>query len=390
MKKIIFLALVVFLVPVLGQAACIPADMVMDGDYDDWADCEVMAVETDSEASNIQYWVDASSEWSTTDPGYDTWTVDYSAMLDIKRFKMTNDESFVYFYMRALWPMMSVMAPDEEWFDSWQVLEYGNVEWAHPELDAYEFVPTSLPELDGYMVWSFDADIDGTYDYYFVAHLTMPETFSEEMSDVELKVYQDADANGLFDPEADTELAELDPNDGATSMDEGVNPGDHAFEVKQNIETFYDVTGIEYGDTVKVRMQTHLASGTFMTSAENTVDTGDYTKGKRYTFNIAAPYNLDKKYNRDYLNKKGLKRSKVKVTWDDEGTTDKTRIRVYKYNNKTKKYVFYRLIKGIDGEKKIIMNLPRDKKYRIKVRSVDRNGELMLSDWSAYKKFNTN
>ena len=358
MRKIIFftvLGLALVLVPKLGMAACHAENIVIDGEYDDWADCEKIATDTTGETTNMMYWNNQSEEWTTTDPGYDTWTLDDAAMLDLKQFKMLNDAENVYFMMKNAWPMMAMMAPDGEYFDFYQIAYYG--QYPEPALDGYAFVPSELPDFDHWMVWSFDKNMDGIYDYYFGAHLFMPDPNDQDSSDVNLGVFKD-DGSGSFEYGTDTLLASIDEKNGKTSMDEGQNTGSLKFEIRQNIEQFYNKTGISFGDEVKVRMETRS-------------EIGDTTKGKKYTFDLGAPQN-----------RKVKKRVKKAFTlkWAKNDYAKKYIVKLY---TKKKKLIEKYTTKK---SKLRVTGLKKGKTYKWRVRSKKKK---LKSAWSPYRKAKT-
>lgn len=128
--------------------------------------------------------------------------------------------------------MMAIQAPDgATYYDMGQL----SSESTQADLVAtYGFFPSDLPDFDHWMVWSFD-----------------------------------------------------------TSMNGGNNPSALKLEIRQNIQTFYDETGMNYGDTVKVRMETPS-------------DDGDVTAGKKYTFGLGMP---------EQLKAKSITFSSAKLSW---------------------------------------------------------------------------
>ncbi len=125
-----------------------------------------------------------------------------------------------------------------------------------------------LPNNTGFshdMVFSFDtAPVDGeeTYDWYLVANIDYDladfgefDTEGESM----LEIYQETnDVEGFqsgedtFVDSVDTSLSEMSA-EGATAST--------VMEIRQNIENFYDVTGITMGEEVGFRLETHSNEG---------------------------------------------------------------------------------------------------------------------------------
>lgn len=365
MRKILFslglFAFVFMLTPYMVRAACSPENIIIDGNYDDWQECEVLATDNKSESSNLQYWDNDAQSWTTTDPGYSTWTVDDAAMMDISRFKMLNNEQYVYFYMKNNWPMMAMQAPDGAYFGMHNPSM--PEEFQDSGFQDYDFAPTSSPDFDHWMVWSFDKDLDGLYDYFFGAHLTMAAMSEEDSEDSEggagLAVYQD-DGDGEFNADLDEKLSDIDPSDGKTSMDEGQDFESFEFEIRQNIEIFYEETGIKAGDTVKVRMETRS-------------DIGDTTKGKKYTFAVGAPENVEVS---------DVASGQATVSWDKVSKAHHYQVSLAK--KKTGKKISTtkatRAYLTLD-------NLTPGTSYRVKVRALTKNGAKGV--WSDYVSFTT-
>lgn len=344
------LTMAAFILPTATYAKCSPSTIEIDGAYEDWADCETLVNDSQGELSNMQYWDVTSNTWITTDPGYDTWTFDDAAMIDVKKVKILNDNKNMYFYMENNWPMMSIQAPDGTFYDMMQITSQ-----TMELLENYDFVPSTMPSFDHWMVWSFDKDLDGVYDYYFGAHLL--SSFEQDESGTGLVVYKDSDGNGTFDADLDEKLADMSADDSKTSMDNAIDPDALKFEIQQNIEVFYEETGIAAGDTVKIRMETHS-------------DTGDTTKGKRYTFDLNKPAGLTAV----------LDSANATLNWDKVDAAKK--YKVFVYSKDKEKLATYKVKKDTSL---VVNNLTANKKYYFRVRGLTKNGDAGM--FSQYKSF---
>lgn len=344
------------LVPQVSQAACDPANIVIDGAYQDWADCDALISDSTGDLTHLVYWDTDASAWTTTDPGYATYTFDDAAMMDVTKVKMLNGPSNVYFYMENQWPMMALLAPDgSTYYNIGDAL----AEFTQTELTTlYGFAPTAVPEFDHWMVWSFDTNQDDLYDYYFAANLTSSTFDDPEQQGPGLAVYQDTDGDGSFDETIDEKVADISTEDSSTSMDQGANPSALKFEIRQNIQALYDATGMSFGDTVKVRMETHSESG-------------DTTTGKKYTFDLGAPSNLKVAQ---------LKSTSAALSWKSLSSADKYQVKVYHGSTLV-------ATKTVSKDSYQITGLDSATKYKFKVRGKLTNG--FNGSWSDYKSFTT-
>jgi hypothetical protein len=336
-------------------ASCQASSIVIDGEYEDWAECPSLVNDNAGDATNLQYWDEAAQTWTLTDPGYITWTFDDGAMMDVTNFKMLNDDQYMYLNMTNSWPMMSMKAPDGEFYSLGAINFLG-------ETGEYDFVPTESPDFDHWMIWSYDTNLDDVYDYFFGANLTsaaMNAESEEGSHGPGLAVYQDSDGNGEFDADVDEKLVDVDSSDGNTSMDEGTNASALQFEIRQKITGFYEATGITYGDTVKVRMETHS-------------DFGDTTKGKKYTFTLGKVTAVTSE----------VTDGEVLLSWDENTAADSYQVLLY--TKKKKKLAVYK----VTSTSKSLTDLAANTTYRFRVRAVTDNGAK--GAFSAYKQFTTN
>ncbi|EKD79303.1 MAG: hypothetical protein ACD_41C00106G0001 [uncultured bacterium] len=124
---------------------------------------------------------------------------------------------------------------------------------------------TSLPEaFDHKMVFAFDMDpAEGnqtSFDYYMVANIQYDITSQINAADGFLQIYQENGDTDGFQADEDTLMADIDTSDSEVDEDMATAPS-NTMEIRQNIETFYETTGITSGEEVKFRLETHSTDG---------------------------------------------------------------------------------------------------------------------------------
>lgn len=124
---------------------------------------------------------------------------------------------------------------------------------------------TALPEpFDHAMVFAFDtnpaAGNQTSFDWYMVANIQydIGETTSAEEGF--LQIYEESGDTDGFQADEDTFIEDIDTTTTENADDIATNPS-NTLEIRQNIETFYEATGIGSGDEVKFRLETHSSAG---------------------------------------------------------------------------------------------------------------------------------
>lgn len=123
---------------------------------------------------------------------------------------------------------------------------------------------TELPApFDHDMVFAFDANpAEGnatSFDWYLVANIQydlsqQPEANQEDF----LQVVQESGDHDGFQADEDVVIDTLDTTQSESANDGGVAA---VMEIRQNVEHFYELTGMTAGDEVKFRLETHSAAG---------------------------------------------------------------------------------------------------------------------------------
>lgn len=132
---------------------------------------------------------------------------------------------------------------------------------------------TALPAPFSHaMVFSFDQNPENgnvSFDWYIVANINYD--VGDFMGDEEglLEIWQESGDTAGFQSDEDTVVTEIDTSESEASMEKPSNSS--VMEIRQNIETFYETTGLSSGDQVNFRLETHS-------------NTGDKTKAVRVAF----------------------------------------------------------------------------------------------------------
>lgn len=110
------------------------------------------------------------------------------------------------------------------------------------------------------MVFAFDVEPaadEETYDWYIVANIMYDIPMSQMDNSDFLQLYQESGVTNGFQQSEDTLIGSID-----TSLSESNGgSGTGVMEIRQNIEYFYEQTGIQVGDTVGFRLETHSEVG---------------------------------------------------------------------------------------------------------------------------------
>lgn len=375
-------------VPFSSQFFVEDGAITIDNDFSDWPE-EGLVIDESEETDIVHdyYCYDLTAEeWSTIEgdnlgpedasqacPG--GFVYSDTGQIDLHTVYFGVNNTNMYLGFEAVWPMMGAWDVDNEEF-----------------VDVWQFVPThgidSLPlAFDHDMVFAFGPEDEEVYNYYVVAHINLPEDLttvfdsegvSEEFTDVELLVYQESgDAVGwdaLDEKLGEIETDHGDENEGEECPEEGACEGDDeederylstAFEVEQNIEAFYTLTGMT-PDSYGFRMETHS-------------DVGDVTERVVVSTDVAldAPENLS-------VRKKAPR--KVMLRWDEVEGADNYRVQV-----RTKKGRLVKTFRNVEDTKRLFGKkfARASRPYKFRVRACGSTEVASCGDWSEYKNFRT-
>ena len=271
MQKIVII-LAVFGLLCLSQPA--HAAIEIDGEFDDWEDIESVTTDTADLTGDTYYWDGVA--YSTIDPGNAiAYTRPYQ-MLDILDLKMTEADGYFYVYNEMVFPMYCVYYESLSSYLPYG-MKYG-----------VDTMPNAPEDYDHNIVFSFDVESDGTWDYFLTPHITYSEGDNILLGEPSSTIYfYENILDNEFDADTDTLLNTFTPSQ---EMGDDFGPdlsgtsGKAEFSAKTS-EIFAN-SSMSYNDTVTVRAETH-------SSIADVTETGTYTFAAEETGGtLAAPDNL--------------------------------------------------------------------------------------------------
>lgn len=227
-----------------------------------WDDHKVISDKED-DANRTQYcWDTTTLAWVETTAGdCTTFLYDPLGQIDIRDAWFAVNESNMLLAFETVVPMFSIrnMTTGED------------IEVFADEVFAAGI--SALPEPFSHdMVFAFDQNPSTgnttSFDWYIVANIDYDISFEgPTATDDMLEIYQESGDTDGFQADEDTFVDNLD----STQSTVGATFPSSVLEISQNIEGFYDITGITSGEEVKFRLETHST-------------TGDTTKAVRVAF----------------------------------------------------------------------------------------------------------
>lgn len=238
-------------------------DITIDNVVDEaaWEDHKVITDKEDNDSRTQYCWDNSASTWNeTTNEACETYLYDPLGQIDILDAWFGVNETNMVLAFETATPMFAI-----------QNMSTGNY-LAIYDPTFGETGITSLPEdFDHDMVFAFDTDPAVgnaiSFDWYVVANI-MYSLNGQTDDENFLQIFSESGDTEGFQADEDTLVDTLDSNNSETA--EMMEPS-AVMEIKQNIEHFYEVTGISSGDEVKFRLETHS-------------NTGDTTKAVRVAF----------------------------------------------------------------------------------------------------------
>ena len=272
MKKKLLIILSICLIAVganMVKAETVNTTITMDGDMSDWDNVPALisedapdpTLENSTDLSTTYYWDHDSLSWLE---GIDETACMYNDMRPLKVYtlKFANDGDYMYFY----W-MRKTDHMDYFWVDGENLSEQG---FSTDPVTINEFDSTppcegdliyNPADYDHDIIFSFDTNLDGNFDYYLVMNITAPQgTPGVEYSyTVNSYIYQD-DGSGIYDGmDVETLVADLGADYEQHPSWAGCNNG-VCQEGRLAINSFFTDLGITWGDAVWVRSEAHSDS----------------------------------------------------------------------------------------------------------------------------------
>ncbi len=347
---------------------------VTDGELEAaWEDYRVVENDGEEDENRTRYcWNKTTEDWDaqTVGTGCETYLYDELGQIDLLNAWFGVNETNMYLAFETAAPMMALTNANGEGVSiySQEIFTAG-----------IDHLPNN-EAFDHDMVFAFDTDpVEGeeTPDYYVVAALdyNLPVDFGDlpaaSDEDSFLKIYAEAgtasdDATG-FDVN-DTVLDSLNVDNHEAST-EGETENVY-FEVSQNIENFYDLTGISVGDEVGFRLETHSSHGDITNQVNVTFD-----QAPKVSVNSVVVGSSAKKAPKNRLPKK-FGKGVVKVFTDSATDQSKT-VEFTAYDKKVGVQVATGDVDG-DGEQEIV-TLPYKAQAIPRIKVYDLSGQLEYS-----------
>ncbi len=255
-------------------------EITIDGVIEDaWGD---PIIEDEGGSGTVYCWVSGDT-WNVVSSKDEctTYSVDYAASMNIEEAYFGVNETNMLLAFTNSWAMFAFYDHTNETYKSF----YDYSVWKDSGM-------TGLPEpFSGKMVFSFDQDpvttvtgeLQEDFDWYVAVTL---EFDAEDMMDKEYEPYGEEEEGGatleIVQEEGtypgydslDTVVSTLNDEDSELSSEEAQEPSETE-EIKQNIENFYEVTGISSDEQVGFRLESYVDSGVSVQYATTTSDVTD-------------------------------------------------------------------------------------------------------------------
>ncbi|MFH1537118.1 MAG: hypothetical protein ABID45_03960 [Patescibacteria group bacterium] len=272
-KNIIFSSIVSVFMLCLAFSASAGSvtDITLDGDMSDWDDVSYLIQEealisfTDSYATgNTYYWNNDTDAWQT-EAIEEACMYNEATPLKLTGYKLANNTNYIYFYWERNTDWMNYfwLVPGTEDMRDEQSFDDDPVDLTNPVIISD---PPCLGEslynpanYDHDMVFSFDTNLDGEYDYYMVQNVIAPQGSAGQgySYTVNTYIYQD-NGDGTYDGQETETLVEDLGNDYEQFPDEtNTCPYGVCQEGRIDKSKFFDDLDLQWGDTVQVRYEAY-------------------------------------------------------------------------------------------------------------------------------------
>ncbi|MFH1537115.1 MAG: hypothetical protein ABID45_03945 [Patescibacteria group bacterium] len=278
----------------------------MDGDLSDWDDVPALidkeapspTLENSTAIGITHYWDHDTLSWIEGMPLEDSCLYNDMRPLKVYTMKFANDADYMYFYwmrktdyMDYFWVDGETLSEQSFSSDPVEINEFGSTP---PCLGDTIYNPA---DFDHDMIFSFDTNLDGAYDYYLIMNVaalagTPGQAFNYTVTSY---IYQD-DGNGSYDDRAtETLVEELGDN---YEQYPGTCVNGVCQEGRISMSNFFNDLGLNWNDTIQVRYEAH--SQDFWMTGANLYSFNQHNKLK---FKLNTP-----------VNKKRTNKKKVKIS----------------------------------------------------------------------------
>ncbi|MFH1781524.1 MAG: hypothetical protein ABH835_02845 [Patescibacteria group bacterium] len=235
----------------------------MDGDMSDWDNVPALidkeapqpTLENSTSIGTTHYWDHDSLSWAEGVPAENACMYNDMRPLKVYTVKFANDTNYMYFYWKRKTDFM-----DYFWEDGETLSEAG---FTGEPVEENEFgsVPPCLgdtiynpADFNHDMVFSFDTNLDGLYDYYLVMNVIAPEGAPGEAYDYSVNsyIYQDS-GSGIYEGR-DNEILVEDLGDNYEQYPSSSGcPNGVCQEGRIAMSKFFDDLELSWNDTVQVQ-----------------------------------------------------------------------------------------------------------------------------------------
>jgi len=288
-RALIFLLAILLSVLAVDKARA--KTISIDGNFSDWEDVE-KTVSGDLEnypfSGTTYYYNLSAGSWQTSDPGTDTCMANYDRSLEVADLWTTNDNNFLYFKIRR--------GAD---FRKYHWIRSGEPEWAYYSSSAassYRDNPCAGKTIRtpvGFshrMVFSFDKNQDGLFNYYLSFLISFPEGAAvssqsgapeTDFYTSQASLYQD-NGDGQFSLTDETLLTALGSGQYELSDILAADEGGYLQEIKVDLDEILSRFSLEKGNRVDIRYESASLYSHTTDNGENTLTATETVRLKTF------------------------------------------------------------------------------------------------------------
>ena len=324
-----------------------------------WGDALIDDGEDDP--ARVRYcWVSGSTWTAITDPATcSTYIYDELGQIDIKTAWARMNETNLYFAYESSATNYTVYDQTNDTaislYDSEALAAIGM---------------TGLPQaFDHKFVFAFDVNPTKTetYDWYVVTNLAFDfgTGVGPGNNPAFMQLFEESGTTAGFQADEDTLATNLELTDFDTAEITDASQVDPIFELRMNIEKFYDTTGITPGDEVGMHVETH----------SNEVD---YTPRALITFVDAPTPNKPTKLDAE------VGSTRATLSWKKSKNTTPDYYKAQVRKNGVKNSAKWTTYKNVAANQKVIKNLAAGTSYQFRVKACNVSGCSAYTKWSGF------